>query len=48
MKKCPYCGRAVEDNATACNHCFAEITHEQKEEKSSEETDKHLRERRRR
>lgn len=28
MKKCLYCGKAVEDNATVCNHCFAEIPHD--------------------
>ena len=27
MKKCPYCGKAVDDKATVCNHCFAEIPH---------------------
>ena len=45
---CPYCKRQVNDGQKVCNYCFASIPHEQKEEKSSKETDKVLRERRRR
>lgn len=37
MKKCPYCGCEVDDQATACNHCFAEIPNEPKHEEPEQE-----------
>ena len=40
MKKCPYCGRENDTQANVCNHCFAELPSEKKEEKESEKARK--------
>ena len=30
MKKCPFCGTVIEDDATRCPQCKAGIPHEEK------------------
>jgi uncharacterized membrane protein YvbJ len=34
MKKCPFCGHDNEEQAKSCNHCKAEIPHEETKETS--------------
>lgn len=40
MKKCPFCGWSVEDEATRCEHCFAGIPHEEPKHKETKEAEK--------
>ena len=39
MKKCPYCGQAVEDDACHCPKCFAGIPCEEVTKEKSEEVE---------
>jgi len=40
MKKCPYCGKDNEDNATGCVHCYAGFPVEKREEKQPKKAEK--------
>ena len=40
MKNCPYCNCVLEDNATHCPHCFAELPHNEKHEEPKQEEHK--------
>ena len=32
MKKCPYCGHAVDKDSKVCGHCYAEIPAEKQKD----------------
>ena len=40
MKKCPYCNRDNEDNATRCEHCFAGLPADEKKQEQPKKAEK--------
>lgn len=40
MKKCPYCGHMNDEQAKACDHCYAGFPVEKQEEKEPKKVQK--------